>query len=100
MDLDYAVGQIRGAVNVLATDKGKIKERLAKAHVILARVSPDLLPKEMKARFAAVLGGLSTIHAEGVKGNCDAGGMSEDRAVEIAKEICEIHDLFLGHASR
>lgn len=96
MSIDYAYDKLHTGLVQLASEPGRIRERLeyAVAHSLL-KVSADSLPDFWRDRFQAVIKELTS------KGTVETSirAMDESRASEIVKEIVEIYDA-VGDASR
>jgi hypothetical protein len=90
MSLNYAVEKLWEAVDVLATDKHRIKARLERAAVGVAQASGAKdWPPALKAEHRALLDRLTAVQPTANEGAVAATveQMSEDDAVEIAGAI-------------
>lgn len=79
-------------VLLLASEEGRIEERLARAWFTHIRaLSPDLLPPDLRRQYEALCAELGAMYPE--PGN--TGAVDRGRAVELAQRIILIYDATL-----
>ena len=86
-NLFYAMEKTANTMSILATSRGRIRERLRSAFLELHLISDDI-PASLQADYQWIIHELTKVPDQG-QGKLVATleGMSEDHAVEIAKRI-------------
>jgi hypothetical protein len=90
----YALEKLAEAVHELATNAGRVQERLAAAWLYLFRIAPDDVPEgELRSLFLAIKDDLTLEQPAGDEGRLIATlrGTSDDDASEIAARILRLH---------
>jgi hypothetical protein len=90
----YALEKLAEAVHELATNAGRVQERLAAAWLYLFRIAPDDVPEgELRSLFLAIKDDLAFEQPAGDEGRLIATlrGMSDDDASDIAVRIWRLH---------
>lgn len=94
-DHPYAFEKLTEAVHELATNPGRVQERLAAAWMYLHRIRPDDLPDgELRRLFLTIRDDLTFDQPAGDEGRLTATlrGTSDYDASEIAARILRLHD--------
>jgi hypothetical protein len=90
----YALEKLAEAVHELATNAGRVQERLAAAWLYLFRIAPDDVPEgELRSLFLAIKDDLTFEQPAGDEGRLIATlrGTSDDDASEIAARTLRLH---------
>ena len=76
-------------VLLLASEEGRVEERLAQAWFTRIRpLSPDLFPSELRPQYEALRAELAAMYPE----PGTAGAVDRDRAVDLAQRLILIYD--------
>ena len=90
----YALEKLAEAVHELATNAGRVQERLAAAWLYLFRIAPDDVPEgELRSLFLAIKDDLTFEQPAGDEGRLIATlrGTSDGDTSEIAARILRLH---------